>query len=243
MNPRIAERWTTTYRGWDAFAKDRSFGSRDRRLHLGLVPQPFAGAVEAASIFVLMLNPGLSPVDYFAEYQVPAFGDAVVANLRQSHTNAMYPNIFLNPEFSWHSGFAYWHGKFRELIATHSVSKECSHVESLRTFSRSVAFLELYPYHSESFHLPRALTSQLHSAKLARSYAHEVLVPRAQRGETLLLVTRQASAWGLTAGPKVIVYSPGEARGAHMTPGSRGGEAILNHISEVKPAYNTRLLR
>ena len=108
--------------------------------------------------------------------------------------------------------------------------RSCSLAESLRVFSQSVAFLELYPYHSESFALPRTVTSQLHSAKLAHSYAHDVLLLRARRGEILLLVTRQAKAWGLVAERNVIVYSRGEARGAHLTPRSRGGEAILRHI-------------
>ncbi|MDP2324279.1 MAG: hypothetical protein Q8N51_09655 [Gammaproteobacteria bacterium] len=178
---------------------------------------------------VLMLNPGLNPVDYFAEYRVPAFREAVLSNLRQSY-QVSHPNLFLNPEFSWHSGFGYWHGKFRELIARHAAARGCSLAESLRVFSQSVAFLELYPYHSESFRLTRTVTSQLRSAKLARSYAHEILLPRARRGEVLLLVTRQARAWGLVAEQNVIVYSRGEARGAHLTPRSRGGEAILRQM-------------
>lgn len=226
----MAKRWAVVHSGWEAFAQCPSFGSPDSRVHLGLLPTPFAGALDAASVVVLMLNPGLNPVDYFAEYRVPAFREAVLSNLRQPQNHASHPNLFLNPEFSWHSGFAYWHGKFRELIAKHAAAHSCSLAESLRVFSQSVAFLELYPYHSESFRLPHSVTSQLRSAKLAHSYAHEVLLPRARRGEVLLLVTRQARAWGLIADPNVIVYSRGEARGAHLTPRSRGGEAILRRI-------------
>ena len=38
-------------------------------LHLGLIPDPFMGDMLNASIYVLMLNPGLGPGDYF-EYKV-----------------------------------------------------------------------------------------------------------------------------------------------------------------------------
>lgn len=229
-SPSVAKRWAEVHSGWEAFAQCPSFGSHDPRFHLGLLPEPFAGALESASVVVLMLNPGLSPVDYFAEYKVPAFREAVIANLRQSPSQAGHPNLFLNPEFSWHSGFAYWHGKFRELIARHAAVHGHSLAGSLRIFSQSIAFLQLYPYHSESFRLPHSVTSQLRSAKLARSYAREVLLPRARRNELLLIVTRQAKAWGLVADRNVIVYSRGEARGAHLTLRSDGGEAILRHI-------------
>jgi len=231
LEPSVAKRWTAIHAGWSAFTLNPSFGAPDRRLHLALLPMPFAGALETASVVVLMLNPGLNPVDYFAEYEVPEFRKVLLSNLQRSEAGPEHANPFLNPQFAWHSGFGYWHAKFRELIANHAAAHGRSLAESLRVFAREVAFLELYPYHSESFGLPRSITSRLVSARLARSYAHEVLLPRARSGETLLLVTRQSKEWGLGAERNVVVYSRGEARGAHLTPRSRGGEAILRHLS------------
>ena len=73
----------------------------------GLLPMPFAGNFEKASIFVIMLNSGLSAGDYFAEQYRPEFWNAHIRNLRQENANDEFPLIFLNPQFAWHPGFEY----------------------------------------------------------------------------------------------------------------------------------------
>lgn len=45
--------------------------SRDKTLHLGLLPVPFAGDLRRADIFILLQNPGFRPSDYFAELDRP----------------------------------------------------------------------------------------------------------------------------------------------------------------------------
>ena len=73
----------TKYRSWRKATRDSDFGKRnDKRLHLGLIPVPFIGDMLNASIYVLMLNPGLGPGDYF-EYKVPRLRQALIDNLRQ----------------------------------------------------------------------------------------------------------------------------------------------------------------
>ena len=59
-----------------------------------------------ASIYVLMLNPGLGPGDYF-EYKVPSFRQALLANLRQERITGVMPFVSLEvwPESHW-PGFA-----------------------------------------------------------------------------------------------------------------------------------------
>ena len=52
--------WTAKYRGWRKATGDPDFcKSEDKRLHLGRIPVPFMGDMLNASIYVLMLNPGL----------------------------------------------------------------------------------------------------------------------------------------------------------------------------------------
>ncbi len=51
--------------------------TQDTRFHLGLLPQPFHGFLEAARVYVLMLNPGHDPQDYAWE-----FGPTVAAHPR-----------------------------------------------------------------------------------------------------------------------------------------------------------------
>jgi hypothetical protein len=177
-----------------------------------------------------MLNPGLNPVDYFGEYKVPDFREAMLHSLRRVPWNPDFPNLHLNPEFSWHSGFTYWHKKLGKVMQQYSERAGASPRETLSLFSKELAIFELYPYHSTEFGIPPRVASQLKSAQLARAYAQEVLLPRARAGKTLLVATRKAPEWGLAEEPGVIVYKGSEARGAHLGPSSRAGEAILDHL-------------
>lgn len=80
------------FRSWPAVYHAPDFGARgDVRLHLGLIPQPFFGDLRHASIYLLTRNPGLSPTDYFGEYQVPGFRAALEANLRQDFGSGSIP--------------------------------------------------------------------------------------------------------------------------------------------------------
>lgn len=77
---------------------------RDPRFHLGLLPVPYLGDITRASIFLLMLNPGFSPGDYFAEYSVSDCRAALIRSLRQEFLPDEHPFFFLDPKFSWHPG-------------------------------------------------------------------------------------------------------------------------------------------
>lgn len=59
----------------------------------------------------------------------------------------------------------------------------------------------------------------------------ETLVPRANRGEAVIVVSRQAATWGLDElSDAIVCYSNTEARGAHLTQNTRGGKLILNRL-------------
>jgi hypothetical protein len=224
---------SVVHRSWNRFIRDRHFGERDYRFHLGLLPQPYAGDPASASVVILSLNPGLSPADYFGEFRVPEFRRALLANLRQRRESSAFPNLWLDPLFSWHSGFKYWHEKLRKVIDRLAERHSVARSEALRLVSGRVASLELYPYHSARFDMPSSLAQQLWSAKLARSFAHDVLLPRVRSGKAIIVITRHASAWGLSPRRGIIVYGRGESRGAHLTPNSRGGRAILRQLARA----------
>jgi len=88
----------------------------DNKLHLSLLPQPFIGDVKNASIYILELNPGLGPSDYYGESEVPEYHDALLANLQQDFSKSDLPFLFLDPKFAWHGGFDWWHGKLAKVI-------------------------------------------------------------------------------------------------------------------------------
>lgn len=221
----------TIHRNWAAATCAPDFcAPDDTRLHLGLIPQPLVGDVLGASIYILLLNPGLSPDDHYGEYEVPAYRRALLANLKQQWHREAVPFIFLDPQYSWHAGFAWWHGKFARVIERLAASRCISFASARRTLASRLASIELIPYHSARFSNRGHLIERLRSAELARDFVRQVVVPRVKQGKAIAIVARQARAWDLPSVSGVVKYTGAEARGAHLTPASRGGKAILRQL-------------
>lgn len=216
---------------WRGYVADPDFGAtRDPALHLDLLPMPFVGNLETASVYLLMLNPGLAPSDYFAEYEVPEYRAALRANLRQDQGSSFF---FLEPRFSWHGGFGYWHGKLHGLIAALAQRRGISYGAARMLLQSRLAVLQLAPYHSPTFALPDRVLHSLRSVELARAFAVEELLPRAQTDDCLVVVCRRARAWELPDVRNVVVYGASEARAAHLGPASRGGKAIIDFLAQT----------
>ena len=83
------------FRGWENFIAQPDFGKRSNQLNLGLLPMPFAGNLNTASVFLLMLSPGVGPDDYFGEYRVPEYRSALIKNLHQGDDSSF---LFWTPD-------------------------------------------------------------------------------------------------------------------------------------------------
>ena len=239
LSPAISAGIAVTIRNWpDAYQAPDFCKPGDHRLHLGLLPQPFLGDLRRASIYVLLLNPGLSPRDYYGEDRVGEYRKALVANLRQEFKRGSLPFLFLDPQYSWHSGFSWWHGKLAGVISCLSDVWAVSFAEARAWLARELASIELVPYHSPSFRDSGDWVKKLRSVALARALVHNVVVPRVRRGEAIVIVTRRARDWNMREGDfskressKIVIYNEQEARAAHLSPKSRGGKAILRHLA------------
>ena len=205
----------------------------DVKLQLGLIPHPFCGDILKAEVYVLMLNPGYGPQDYYAELEVPSYREAAIKNLMQNFGKNSYPFYMLNPEFSWSSGFVWWHKKFASIIDSISKNNGISYAEARKHLSQKVASIELVPYHSTSFRDPVGWTKKLESAKIARDFVNGYVLQRVRNNEAILIVTRQVREWNLPEHENIVVYSNSEARGAHLSSKSRGGKAIIKRLSTV----------
>lgn len=225
--------WVVKYRCWRAATEARDFcKSSDNRLHLGLIPVPFVGDMKNASIYILMINPGLELGDYF-EYEVPCFQQALRDNLRQKHKNGVMPFLFLDPQFAWHGGFRYWHRKLKGIIERLAASRGESFTEARKTLGSKLAVVQLVPYHSTVFN-PKAL--KLSSVRLAQEFVKQTVAERVRCGKAIVIVARQVKTWDQILGDdlrekdEVIRYTPSEARGASLGPSTRGGCAILRWL-------------
>lgn len=225
------------YRSFDEYVASPEFGGLDINLHLGLLPMPFAGNLENASIFILMLNPGLSAGDYFAEQRVAEFRNAHVRGLRQENADDEFPFIFLNPDFAWHPGFGYWQKKFHNIIDEIRKQQKVSYQKAMSILSKKLACLELMPYHSKSFGAG-SLLNKLPSVKLMRNYVQDVVIPKAMSDKAIVIATRQIKMWQLPEHKNIVMYKGGETRSAHLTISSRGGQAIAKKLGLVKQKAN-----
>lgn len=195
ISARTAQKVTMVPSWPDAYRAEDFCVPKDHRLHFGLLPQPFCGDLCRASIYILLLNPGLSPSDYYGEHEVAAYRKALSANLKQKFRRGSPPFLFLDPQYSWHGGFDWWHGKLAGLIASLVKAWDVPWAEARGRLARELASIELVPYHSANFALPDHVIRSLQSVKLARRFVLDKLVPRARSGDCLLVVTRAAKHW------------------------------------------------
>ena len=219
------------YRNWRKATRGPDFGkSDDKRLHLGLIPVPFMGDMLNASIYVLMLNPGLGPGDYF-EYKVPSLRRALIANLRQKRK--VMPFVWLDPRFAWHGGFGYWDRKLKRVMETLAASKGMSLANARSTLGSDLAVVQLVPYHSVGSN-QRALR-QLPSVGLAKDFVRRTVAKRIKTQEAIVVVMRQVKNWNQCLPDDLgeehgIIRGTGSARAASLSPDSSGGRAILRKL-------------
>jgi hypothetical protein len=219
---------TSIYLSFDKYIKSSEFGSSSsKKLHLGLLPLPYLGNLAKASIFILMLNPGLSPCDYL-EQKFQDFRKTLIRNLKQENANDDYPFIYLNPKFAWHRGFEYWEKKFHEIIKELAKKSKTTYQQSMSKLAQRLACLELLPYHSKSFGAS-SLLNNLPSTQAMLDFVKEKLLPKVENDEVIIVVTRGVKYWRLKH-KKIVVYEGGETRSAHLTLKSRGGKAIAEHL-------------
>lgn len=212
------------------YVKDQSFGDdRDTSLHLGLLPVPYVGNLEQASVFILMINPGLGPGDYYAEYNVPGYREALISNLRQENGQNDYPFFGLDPNLAVTGAFDYWHGRLKGIVSALKDQRGCSYLAALRDLAHKIACLQLMPYHSQAFRAHK-LIDTLKSTELARDYVEKVLKPRAENDEISIVIARQGEKWGLEPGKNVVVYQGSECRGAYLGPKTSGGPLIKKRL-------------
>lgn len=211
---------------WHSYNECSHFGDESEcRFHLGLRPLPFAGNLKNSKLFILMLNPGFNPSDYYAEYQSNEFVQALQKTYRQDDD---VKNIFLEPRFSWHSGFSYWHKKLSTLINAYALNKNITRFKALQIFQEKISFLEAYPYHSQNFKHSSFL-KDLYSKIIIIDFVKKVLVDKAKKGEVLLLVLRGNDLWKLVVETNIIVFEKSECRAGHINEKTRDGK-ILNFL-------------
>lgn len=251
---------TITLENWKLAAKDERLSKGgDTRLHLGLIPIPFMGNLRDATIFVLMLNPGLSLTDYF-EHEDASFRSALMANLHQDPPKDAMPFVSMDPQFARNTGFSYWHQGLglKGIIERIVMRKKIHLAEARKKLADKLAVIQLVPYRSTKFDRDELLKSPkdggLPSVKLVKDYVRKTVVEeKCKTKGALVIMARGVRVWNeclpqergenfreetCSKGTKIsygegtiIRYDGrGQARGAGLGPNTRGGKAILKHL-------------
>jgi hypothetical protein len=206
-----------------------TFGNpNDNRFRLSLVPVPYGGDLKRAEIVVLLLNPGFSYADYYAENNAD-YKARLRANLLQEFDGVEFPFLGLDPTFCWAAGYIWWKKKLRKLVAELARQRFAGrYVDGLRHTSQHLAFVELVPYHSSSFG-ETALLARLASVRRAQEFARDVLF--SSSSTNTVVVTRQAARWLPPRDvSRIIIYDGAMRRGAGLGPETAGGKAILDRL-------------
>ena len=198
-------------------------------LHTALLPQPFIGDPESAKVILLMLNPGLGPMDYYSELsdnRDATYIQALQRNLRGDATD--HPFFFLDPSFRWHPGAEYWDRRLGWLIDAF-VAHGLKPNESRRLVAQNVCCIQSLPYHSTNFSGLRALLKALPSVKLARDAATELATDPTR----LTIVMRNAEFWQLAEANNVRHAAISHRRNAAIPADSFHGHAILQWLQHT----------
>lgn len=201
------------------------------KFHSGLIPVPYGGDIRKAKIYILTLNPGFKPIDYYAESHDKAYRKARVQQLQQRNLDKDFPFMGLNPKFSWKSN--YWKSRLGDIIPMLQKQKNISYKKALSRLSKSIACLEYIPYHSKNFGIKKSEIKSMSSPTLIKAFVDNYVIPKAKRGKAFIIVTRKVGRWltkeqqeELKAIPEVVIYDATESRASYLNPKSRGGEII-----------------
>ena len=213
------------------FIHGTRFGNEEDAIpHLSLLPSPFHGDLNRADIFILLMNPGFSASDYYAD-QDPSFRSHTIANLRQRGINPKFPYFSLNPEFVWSGAFQWIESRMRPIL--HAIQEKhcCSYYDALSTLSRRLAVVELFPYHSANGRaIPSGVWKELPSVKQAKTFVSEELLKPGSN--YLVVLARSHEKWDLPKRRISNLVECAKGRGITFNPKLIGekasaGKAIL----------------
>ncbi|TKB71603.1 MAG: hypothetical protein E8D46_15780 [Nitrospira sp.] len=200
-----------THGSYDKFSKSDDLRECEAKpaLFMDLIPQPYAGDLIKADIFLLQMNPGFGAHDYYAEYRDEHFRSTIELNLKQKLKGIKYPFFVLNPAFAWHGGFKYWEARLRRFARAFQIRNRLStYQDALSMLSHRVAVIELVPYHSRKWNLPRKIVSELPSSNAIKEFVRSTVVERAKTGDAIVIVMRGNQYWGIGNSSRGVISDP-----------------------------------
>lgn len=147
---------------------------QDLGLQLEILPLPFIGDLDKASVVLLCLNPG-----YHRELDRRAYEDSYCFNesIKALTFSSEVPFICLDPELEYTGGYKWWTRLLGQLIQKFGI----------KVLSEKLVCLQYLGYHSKTFRgLPTVLPSQMFTFSLVR---------RAIKEQKTIVMMRSEHLW------------------------------------------------
>lgn len=183
---------------------------------LDVPPSPIKGPLKKARLVLLALAPGFADQD--AEQSLSPSGKAYTVQSRSGAEPL--------PTSDVHAGTARW--------VTRIVKPFGIDYADARD---KVAVLNIGAYHTKDFQA-WAMLPALASSRASLAWAQDMLFPRAEREECVVVCLRSAEHWGLTPGKryKGHLYAPRTVRSGHMRVGDEHAELRSEIIDAAREA-------
>ena len=218
------------YEDYIKFLMEGKLKSSD--LHLNLLPQPYHGDLKNAKVFILLTNPSVSANNYYAEKEDIEYRKSLWDTLRQTRrNNEIVQHMFLDPKFAWTTGFTWWERKLRD-VANEILKKSKkihNYSEALEELSKTVASIELVPYHSR-YAPSRTLfgSKPLASVNAAREFVQSI--PKCRT----IILTRSVDYWGLPDQDNIVKFDRQKAQAASLGRKSKAFDRIVKAVISRK---------
>lgn len=210
-----------TFTCFEEFSKSDALFSEQPSIHGGLLPGPYMGDLRNAKVVICLLNPGFSPLDYFAEDQ-GEFRTELLSNLRQQNQSSEYPFFALDPRFAWTGAYAWWRRKLQPVVDALTKMGLETH-EAIACLGKTMSAVELVPYHSKRSPFSKKTIDSLKSAQFAKRGIEEL-----RRRGALIVYIRSVKLWGKDYGDDYQIRD-GEIR----YPAKSGQSASLGGVADV----------
>lgn len=239
---------------WDKYDANLIGGGKnnDTRLRLDLLPQPFVGDIENASVIICSLNPGFEEND--VEVENPAnpqnHADDILNQLSKSAPKSMFWLTEKKPLLSgtekekplFSGGAKYWQGKFNQKNPNESFVKAVirgycdngikkSEDDVFKLLSEKIALIELFPYHSEKFDRKYL---KCESTEKIREYVCNTLIKNAAENDQLICFARSYKEWtrGMTVAESGNVIRNLSVQNITFNVKKDFGRKIFEHIKK-----------
>jgi hypothetical protein len=184
-------------------------------LYLDGPPCPWVGRPDTVKVLLLTLNPGYVPGESEYDSTIPGHTEENLATLT---FGSRVPNWCFDRRLSATGGFRYWTRKLRSL--TEAVGWDA--------VGEGVAWLEFFPYHSESYRAVPELVPSQH-------FNFDLLRDALQHGKPVVAL-RALRQW-TEAVPELAGYpnlaTCRNARVASVSPGNLGEEGFATLVAAL----------